>query len=259
MRFVFLILLGSIMGSSWVQKKTMVGEFTSVEVDEHGDVYLVNTEKQLIKFNSDLDTLYIFNEKSAEVELVAPQNALKILIFNKSLNTIQFLDKTLSPSVDELNLDEVNIPLVDAVGISKDNNFWLFDQYDQSLKKFDAKMNMISTSGNLTNITGLNWSPTKLKEIDNRVFVCDSSNGIMEFDFFGSYVQSINLKVKSNFYYNQSSIWFLRNDSLVIHDILLQEESKFSFPQKNLVDFAFYKSQFYLLTQEKLYIYALSK
>ncbi len=259
MRFVFLILLGSIMGSSWVQKKTMVGEFTSVEVDEHGDVYLVNTEKQLIKFNSGLDTLYIFNEKSAEVEHVAPQNALKILIFNKSLNTIQFLDKTLSPSVDELNLDEVNIPLVDAVGISKDNNFWLFDQYDQSLKKFDAKMNMISTSGNLTNITGLNWSPTKLKEIDNRVFVCDSSNGIMEFDFFGSYVQSINLKVKSNFYYNQSSIWFLRNDSLVIHDILLQEESKFSFPQKNLVDFAFYKSQFYLLTQEKLYIYALSK
>ena len=126
MRFVFLILLGSIMGSSWVQKKTMVGEFTSVEVDEHGDVYLVNTEKQLIKFNSGLDTLYIFNEKSAEVELVAPQNALKILIFNKSLNTIQFLDKTLSPSVDELNLDEVNIPLADAVGISKDNNFWLF-------------------------------------------------------------------------------------------------------------------------------------
>ena len=120
-------------------------------------------------------------------------------------------------------------------------------------------MNMISTSGNLTNITGLNWSPTKLKEIDNRVFVCDSSNGIMEFDFFGSYVQSINLKVKSNFYYNQSTIWFLRNDSLVVHDILLQEESKFSFPQKNLVDFAFYKSQFYLLTQEKLYIYALSK
>ena len=247
------------MGSSWVHNKSMFGEFTSVEVDEHGDVYLVNIEKQLIKFNSSLDTLYIFNEKSAEVELVAPQNALKILIFNKSLNTIQFLDKTLSPSVDELNLDEVNIPLVQAVGISKDNNFWLFDQYDQSLKKFDSKMNMISTSGNLTNITGLNWSPTKLKEIDNRVFVCDSSKGMMEFDFFGSYVRSINLKVKSNFYYNQSSIWFLRNDSLVIHDILLQEESKFSFPQKNIVDFAFYKSQFYLLTQEKLYIYALSK
>ncbi|MBK21197.1 MAG: hypothetical protein CMP63_02605 [Flavobacteriales bacterium] len=258
-RFVFLLLIGSIIGSDWIRTKDIAGEFTSVEVDEHGDVYLVNSEKQLIKFNSRLDTLYVFNEKSAEVELVAPQNALKILIFNKSLNTVQFLDKTLSPSAEELNLDEVNIPLVEAVGISKDNNFWVFDQYDQSLKKFDTKMNMISTSGNLTNITGLNWSPTKLKEIDNKVFVCDSSSGIMEFDFFGSYVQTINLKVKGNFYIDQSNVWFLRNDSLIIHDILLQDESKFNLPEKNVVDFAFYKYQFYLLTQEKLYIYALSK
>ena len=54
------------------------------------------------------------------------------------MERIQFLDKTLSPSVDELNLDEVNIPLVDAVGISKDNNFWLFDQYDQFSHTFDS-------------------------------------------------------------------------------------------------------------------------
>tara|TARA_B100001173_G_scaffold217907_1_gene188435 strand:- start:5355 stop:6134 length:780 start_codon:yes stop_codon:yes gene_type:complete len=259
MRFVICLFLGTVLGSNWVQEKSMLGTFKSVEVDEQGGIYLVNKNKQLIKVDSNFDTLYVFNEKSLEVEFVAPQNALKILIFNKSLNTIQFLDKTLSPSVDELNLDDVNIPLIEAVGISKDNNFWLFDQYDQSLKKFDAKMNMISTSGNLLNITGLNWSPHQLKEIENNVFVCDSIRGIMQFDFFGSYVQTIDVKVKTNFYYNQSHFWFLRNDSLIFHDILLQEESKFNFPEKNVVDFAFYKSQFYLLTQEKLYIYALSE
>ncbi|MBI35527.1 MAG: hypothetical protein CMP67_09225 [Flavobacteriales bacterium] len=259
MRFLICLLTGALLGANWVSKNTLAGEFTSVEVDEHGDVYLVNSKKQLIRYNAQLDTLYIFNEKSAEVDLVAPQNSLKILTFNKSLNTIQFLDKTLSPSADELNLDEVDIPLVEAVGISKDNNFWVFDQYNQSLKKFDAKMNLISTSGNLINITGLNWSPTQLKEIDNKVFVCDSSKGIMEFDFFGSYSRTINLKVSTNFYYNHSSIWFVRNDSLIVHDILLQEQSKFSLPVKNVHDFALYKSQFYLLTQEKLYIYGLSK
>tara|TARA_B100001121_G_C18547740_1_gene553901 strand:+ start:93 stop:806 length:714 start_codon:yes stop_codon:yes gene_type:complete len=235
----------------------MSGNFSSVEVDEQGDVYLVNKGKQLIKVDTNLDTLYVFNEKSAEVEFVAPQNALKVLIFNKSLNTIQFLDKTLSPSVNELNLDNVNIPLVEAVGISRDNNFWLFDQFDQSLKKFDVKMNMISTSGNLLNITGLNWSPHKLKEIENNVFVCDSTNGVMQFDFFGSYVQTIDIKVTTNFYFDESYFWFLRNDSLIMYDILLQEESKFSLPEKNVLDFAFYKSQFYFLTPEKLYIYAL--
>jgi len=257
MKFILFFLLCSSIGSNWFQQKKMSGNFSSVEVDEQGDVYLVNKGKQLIKVDTNLDTLYVFNEKSAEVEFVAPQNALKVLIFNKSLNTIQYLDKTLSPSANELNLDDVNIPLVEAVGISRDNNFWLFDQYDQSLKKFDVKMNMISTSGNLLNITGLNWSPHKLKEIENNVFVCDSTNGVMQFDFFGSYVQTFDIKVTTNFYFDESYFWFLRNDSLIMYDILLQEESKFSLPEKNVLDFAFYKSQFYFLTPEKLYIYAL--
>lgn len=257
MKFILFFFLITSFGSNWLQKNKMRGDFSSVEVDEQGDVYLVNKGKQLIKVDTNLDTLYVFNEKSAEVEFVAPQNALKVLIFNKSLNTIQFLDKTLSPSVNELNLDNINIPLVEAVGISRDNNFWLFDQFDQSLKKFDVKMNMISTSGNLLNITGLNWSPHKLKEIENNVFVCDSTNGVMQFDFFGSYVQTINIKLTTNFYFDESYFWFLRNDSLIMYDILLQEESKFSLPEKNVLDFAFYKSQFYFLTPEKLYIYAL--
>lgn len=259
MRLLLCLLVGSVLGSNWIQEKTISGSFTSVEVDEQGDIYLVNERKQLLKVDANLDTLYVFNEKSVEVEFVAPQNALKILIFNKSLNTIQFLDKTLSPSAEEINLDEVDIPLAASVGISKDNNFWLFDQYEQSLKKFDVKMKMISTSGNLINITGFSWSPDQLKEIKNNVFVRDSTKGILQFDFFGSYIQTIDVRVKTNFYFEQSNLWFLRNDSLIIRDILLQEESKFNLPEKNVIDFAFYKSQFYLLTQEKLYIYVLSE
>lgn len=245
--------------SNWNLSNSLVGEYQSVEVDEQGDIYLINLEKQLVKLNPQLDTLYIFNEKSAEVEFVAPQNALKVLTFNKSLNTIQFLDKTLSPSVEELNLDDVGVPLVEAIGMSKDNNFWLFDQYNQSLKKFDTKSNLISSSGNVMNLTGDNWTPIRLKEVGNKVFLNDSIKGILEFDFFGSYVGKIDIQIKSNFYFKENAVWFLRSDSLIAHDLLLHEESKFYLPFKNIKDFAFYKSHFYFLTQEKFYIYGFSK
>lgn len=259
MRLILIVILGLTINSPWVENSSLTGKFKFIEVDEQGDLFLVNESKQLIKLNPQLDTLYTFSEKSAEVEFVAPQNALKILIFNKSLNTIQFLDKTLSPSVDELSLDDADIPLVDAIGMSKDNNFWIFDQNEQSLKKFNTKMKMISTSGNVMNLTGRNWSPMSLKEIDNKVYVCDSTQGVLEFDFFGSYVRTIDVKVKSNFYCVQNSLWFLKQDSLVVHDLLLHDERKMELPKKNVTNFAFYKSQFYLLTQEKLYIYGLSK
>ena len=259
MKLIITISILLSLSALWNFNKELEGEFQSIEVDEHGDLYLINNEKHLLKLNAELDTLFVFNEKSAEVEFVAPQNALKVLSFNKSLNTIQFLDKTLSPSAGELSLDDVNIPLVEAIGMSKDNNFWVFDQDEQVLKKLDTKMSEIFTSGNVMNLTGKNWAPVRLKEINNKVYLNDTAKGLLEFDFFGSYVQTINVKLKGNFYCNQNTLWFLRNDSLIGHDLLLHDESKFELPQKKVVDFAFYKSQFYLLTQEKLYIYGLSK
>lgn len=244
---------------SWDLKKEVSGEFSFVEVDEHGSVYLINKQKHLIKLNAEFDTTFTFDIKSAEVDFVAPQNSLKILTFNQGLNAVQFLDKTLSPSVAELNLDDANLPLVEAIGMSRDNNFWVFDQDEQALKKLDPKMNVLSNSGNLINITQKNWSPIRLKEIGDKVYVNDSVQGLMEFDFFGSYIQTIQTQFKSNFYAAENKLWYINNDSLVERDLLFHSEQKLALPQKNIKDFAYYKSQLYLLTQEKLYIYGLSK
>lgn len=244
---------------SWDLIKEVEGEFVFVEVDEHGSIYLINKQKHLIKLNAGHDTTFIFNRKSAEVDFVAPQNTLKILSFNQGLNAVQFLDKTLSPSVAELDLDEANLPLVEAIGMSRDNNFWVFDQDEQALKKLDTKMNVLSNSGNIINITHENWSPIRLKEIGDKVYVNDSLKGLMEFDFFGTYIQTIRTQFKSNYYVTGDRLWFIQNDSLVEHDLLFHSEQKTPLPQKNIKDFAYYKSQLYLLTQEKLYIYGLSK
>ena len=45
------------------------------------------------------------------------------------------------------------LPLVKALGVSRDNNFWVFDQDQQALKKLSGKLELISNSGNLINIT----------------------------------------------------------------------------------------------------------
>jgi len=245
--------------SKWQEKKSIPGFFQSVEVDEQGAIYLVNDQKHLVKFDASFDSTYTFDVKSAEVDFVSPQNSLKVLTFNKGLNSVQFLDKTLSPSVDELNLDDAGFPLVEALGMSRDNNFWVFDQDQQALKKLDTKMNVIVNSGNLINITTKNWSPIRLKEFGERVYVNDTLNGLIEFDFFGSYIQTIQTKIKSNFYVMKDKLWFLRNDSLITHDLIFHNEQGIKLPQKNIKEFAYYRSQFYLLTQEKLYIYGLSK
>lgn len=254
-----LIFFTQILTAQFTLIQTVNGRFTEIEHDEQGNIYLINEAKHLLKLGPKLDTLFIHNIKSTEVDVVAPQNGLKLLTFNQNLNAVQYLDKTLSEVTGFINLDDSNIPLVKAIGISKDNNFWVFDENQQELKKLNTFSQVISTSGNLMNITGKSWAPILLKEQNNHVFVNDSSNGLMEFDFFGSYLKTIKTKFNGDFKVQNNQLWYLRNDSLIVRDLLFHTETKFGLPQKNILDFSEYNHQFFLLTQEKLYIYRLSK
>lgn len=237
--------------------KEKEGVFKSVDVDEFGGVYLVSETKVLMKLDSALDTLYSFESKNIEVDYAATQNPLKILVFNKSLNSIVFLDKTLSASSEEFSLDELGLPSVKAVGMSRDNNVWVYDDNMQELKKFNTQLEQISTSGNVLNLSGVSSFPFLLKEQVGRVYAADSVNGVLEFDFFGSYLRTINAKVKGDFYVVENNLLFLDQDSLVVQDMLLSDQKKIGFPVQGITDFAYSKDCIFLLTKEKLHIYRL--
>lgn len=255
---IFFITIFAFQAAVIQEEKISPTNFSSFELDEEGNIYAINNQKHLLKLNSDLDTLFTFNSKVIEVDLVAPQNMLKILVFSKSLNSIQFLDKTLSEASATINLDDLGVELSRAVGVSRDNNFWIFDAVNQELKKFDKNLSMISSSGNLMNLTNQNWDITSLKECENKVFLCDSNKGILEFDFFGSYLRTIKIKPKGEFQIKGNNILFIRNDSMIVKDLILQDEKKQALGVKNIVDFAYYKQKMFLLTKEKFYIYHLS-
>jgi len=236
---------------------TKKGDYTAVSVDDFGNIYLINSYKNLLKLSSSLDSLYTFESKNLEVDLVAPQHALKILVVDKNLNTALFLDKTLSPTTEEISLNELELPRVEAISMSRDNNVWIFDTDAQDLKKFNTQFQQISTSGNLTNILGENWYPHLLKEKGNKVFLADSTKGIMEFDFYGSYLRTLPFKVTSNFNIIESNLLCITNDTLVIQDMLLKDQKRIPLPIKDIIDFAYTNEHILLLTKEKLHIYQL--
>lgn len=233
------------------------GEYTSVTTDDFGNIYLTNSNKNLLKFSSTLDSLYTFESKSLEVDLVAPQHALKILVVDKNLNNALFLDKTLSPTTEEIALNDLELSIVEAIGMSRDNNVWMYDTDAQELKKFNTQFQEISTSGNITNIVGNTWYPYALKEKGDKVYVADSTKGIMEFDFYGSYLRTLPFKIANNFNVVANNLLYITNDTLVIQDMLLPDQKKIPLPIKDIIDFDYSKQHILLLTREKLHIYQL--
>lgn len=240
-------------------KKTgeKAGVYEAVSVDDLGNIYLITSRKNILKLNSHLDSLYTFESKSLQVDFVAPQNALKILAFNKSLNSIVFLDKTLSRNSEEMSLDQAELPIVKALGMSRDNNIWVFDEVHQELKKLNTKLNTVSTSGNLSGMLRSTWHPFLLKEQNGMIYVCDSVKGVLEFDFFGSYLRTIPIKVKGNFKVVNNRLLHIKNDQLIIQDLLLGDQKKIDLPLTGIIDFTYSRESILLLTKEKLHIYQL--
>ena len=176
---------------------------------------------------------------------------------DKNLNNVVFLDKTLSPTSEEISLNDFELPLIEAIAMSRDNNFWLYDTDAQELKKFNTKFNQIITSGNLLNIVNETWFPFLLKEKGEKVYLADSTRGIMEFDFFGGYLRTLPFLVKNNFNIVEDNLLWIENDSLIIQDMLLPNKKKIALPIKNIIDFDYSNQHILLLTKEKLHIYQL--
>lgn len=256
---LYILLLSALVQSDNLQFiKNLSGDFKSVKLDELGNIFLTNKKHHLIKLSPQLDTLFVFSEKNTEVDQFQIQNALKILIFNEHLNTVQYLDKTLSNTTDVISLDAANVKLSGALGVSRDNNFWVFDENEQMLKKFNSNLQEISSSGNLLNITGESYFPQKLLEQNNKVYISDSTKGLIEFDFFGNYLSTYPIYLKGNFKSTANHFLYISSDTLVVQEKLLLDTKKIPLPVKNIIDFDFSNDKLYLLNQEKLYIYQLS-
>ena len=213
------ILIFSLQPDALILKQEKEGDFTAVSTDGFGNIYLTNKDK--------------------------------------NLNNVVFLDKTLSPTSEEISLNDLELPLIEAIAMSRDNNVWIYDTDAQELKKFNTKFNQIATSGNLMNIVNETWFPFLLKEKRENVYLADSTKGIMEFDFFGGYLRTLPFLVKNNFNIVGNNLLSITNDTLIIQDMLLANKKKIELPIKNIIDFDYSNQHILLLTKEKLHIYQL--
>lgn len=174
--------------SSFTLLKTISGNFSYLNVDNLDNIYLITESNQLKKTNINGDSLAIFNDvkRFGNPSYIDVSNPLKILLYYSKFSTTVILDRFLNIR-NTINFRKQNIFLVNAVATSYDNNIWLFDEQNYSLKK-------ISETG-LTQQESSDWrtffdtmpSPTQILDRNNFVYLYDSLKGFYVFDYYGSF------------------------------------------------------------------------
>ena len=253
---VFFWVLCSRSAAQYELKKKIEGKFEQVSSDNLGHIYLVNEKHNLLKMSLSGDTLFTFEDKAFPVYFCDASNGLKVLVFNEKQNNLQFLDKTLTPLGGPLLIDQLSIPLVSALGISRDNLFWIFDQNTQELKKFDVHSTQIFNSGSVIALTGFNIQPHYLREQQAKVYLVDSLQGVFQFDHLGTYLYHFQSVKAKKIAVRGDKMVFLKGQELYIYDTFLMETQKLQLNgAEGIKDFALDKSEIVVLTEKSVLIF----
>ena len=187
--------------------------------DKLGQIYIVNEDDQLIKYSSNGDSLFQFNNhQNGELKLVDPTDPFNVLLYYPEFMKVVTLDRTLSPT-SEYDLYDLDIIDVPAIGMSNDNNIWIYDNTSFTLKKINRSGKLVTESENLSFQLQTWLQPTFILERGNFVFVNDPEQGIFIFDLFAKYIKTLDIKGLEDFQVENNNVIYKNKSSLHAFDM----------------------------------------
>ncbi len=233
---------------------------SSFSVDNLGELYLINIDNQLKKYNANGDSIGVFNQvtKFGKLSYVEAQNPWKTILFYKNFSTIVLLDKYLNV-LGNINLRNNNIFSVKAVTNSYDNNIWLFDEQENKLKKIDDNGKVLLETVDFRLLFDAAPNPLKIVDRDGFVYLYDPEKGIYLFDYYGSFKSKINFLNWTDFDVIGKNIYGFDSINLFKYTPPLPDIMKYKLPVElqNSQSIKINNHKIYNLKDQQLQVYSL--
>jgi len=185
-----------------------------IAVDQLEQLYVVSKENQIKKYDVEGQELFQFsNNRLGDISFIDATNPFNLLMFFSEFNEVQTLDRTLSKT-GTFQLIDAGIFETEAVGLSTDNQLWVFDNYNFVLKKINEQEGILVKSDNVNLVLGRVVKPNFLLEKNNFVYVNDSETGILIFDVFGKYIKTLDFLNIEYFQISGDKLIFFLNGKL---------------------------------------------
>ncbi|MCI5054888.1 MAG: hypothetical protein MRY83_02200 [Flavobacteriales bacterium] len=166
--------------------------YQDFQIDRQGYYYL-SLNDQLVKLSAGGDTVNLYSNKLlGEISSFDVSLSLKIPIFYQDLSQVVFVDNTISPLKEIIELDELELEQVTLTCSSQQGGIWVYDAIAFSLIRFDRNMNELSRSPNFSQLFKKEVKPSKIMEKNDLLFVWTEENGTLIFDVYGGYMKTLH-------------------------------------------------------------------
>jgi hypothetical protein len=116
---------------------------------------------------------------------------MKIVVFFKDFSKVVVLDNTLTEQGGVLDLNEISLEETSLVCTSYNNGIWYYNPVKFQLTRIENTINITNTSANISTLLNKNIQPNFLVEFNNRVYLNDSTQGVLVFDIYGTYLKTL--------------------------------------------------------------------
>lgn len=178
--------------SSFRLLRSMRIDVADLAVDHLDNLYILSTSDQLIKYNARGDSAGVYNQvrRFGKLHSIDVTNPLKLLLYYKDFSAIVVLDRMLTPRTT-IELRRYGLLQTSAIGLSYDNNIWLYDEYENKLKKINEEGTIVLETADFRMIFPESVVPQQIIDQNGTVYLYDPRSGVYLFDYYGSFKKKL--------------------------------------------------------------------
>lgn len=240
--------------------KTIPAKADFFEVDALGNIYLIKQSK-LIKLNSQGEKLHEYsNPMFGDISLVDVSDPLRLLVFYRESNQIEFLNSALAEIASPIVFDEYGIYSAQVVCGSALNRIWLFDSENRQLVQYDKNMGVVQKSPAIDQIIEGDCIPDILFEKQNQVFLNCPGYGVLVFDQFGSFSKKFPTKAIKSFWVEGGDYYYQVGAEFFKYSRVQLIEEKIPIPPSKSTKLIKWRSgKLYILSEKEISIYEMKQ
>ncbi len=241
--------------TSWSQYKVLEGPVTKVKTDQLNSIYAVRNG-EIIKYDAQGKMLTRYSNKLiGDGVKLDVTNPMKVILYSEDQMRLIFLDSRLGELREEINLFNQGYEQISLAATSHSNGFWLYDPINFKLIRFDQYFKKERESLNIAQLLRVEFYPTDMIEIENKVYLTDPKNGIYVFDVYGNYIKRIPLKGVNELHITDQRIFFERGGKLFGLNLIDQSEEIVQLESAVTADFDLNRTMLCLVSPKGIIIY----
>jgi len=225
--FLYLLICTMIQSESIAQvdslfrfERSFQGDIRSFSVDPLGNMYWVDKKDQVKKRSATGDSMAVYNDvrRFGVLNGIDVSNPLQPILFYGDGVRFVVLDRFLNP-VTRIDLQARNILQLNTWSRSYDNQIWIYDPIAYALKKVDLAGQTQWSTPDLRLILGRAYSPTRIEDHNQSIYLYEPSQGVYVFDYFGNLKNGILIQDWQEWQVDGGYIYGRQADTLYRYEI----------------------------------------